>query len=219
MAMMRNLQTQLIFLWWLACVLGVTTSGCATSRPIEARSAQAQVAAAWQANQHTVWDLTWPAAPTGGPLTVETWQADGRYRYEILESTAPALIGETLVSDGQAAYRYNRLALPDGFAPVVAGLSPVSDAFALISARLAQPATAAAEQPAQLEGRRVRLIGLSFADGARLMAWLDSGSGLLAQLDLSGSDQSMRLHARTTDPLPEPPPELFTVGAWASNQE
>jgi hypothetical protein len=145
-------------------------AGCDAAQPRAPEPAQAQVAAAWQANQHAVWDLTWPDAPTGGPLTVETWLADGRYRYEILESTAPALIGETLVFDGLTAYRYNRLDPPDEFTPVEARLSPVSDAFARVSARLAQPATAATEQPAQLNGRPVRLIILTFADAVTLAA-------------------------------------------------
>jgi hypothetical protein len=94
----------------------------------------------------------------------------------------------------------------------------VSDAFARVSARLAQPATAATEQPAQLNGRPVRLIILTFADAVTLAAWLESATGLPAQLEISGSNQPLRLHARTAEPLPAPAPELFTVGAWVSNQ-
>lgn len=221
MAISYNFQTISVsfFSLLLTCFLGTLTVGCTAAQPLEAHSAQAQVIAAWQANQHTVWDLTWPAAPTGGPLTVELWQADGRYRYEILEATAPALIGQTLVFDGQTAYRYNRLDPPDEFVPVEPGLSPVSDACARVSGQLAQAATVATEQPAHLNGQPIRRITLTFDDGVTLGAWLDTTSGLLAQIELAGNNQQLRLHARATEPLPQPALELFSVGDWARNQK
>jgi hypothetical protein len=205
------------FLLLLACFLGVLLPACAPARPVEAPPAQAQLLAAWQASHHSVWELAWPAAPAGGPLTVETWQADGRYRHEILEAAAPALLGATLVFDGRAAYRYNRLNPPAKFTPVEPGLSPVSDALARLSERLEQPATRATQQPAQLNGRPAQLITLTFADDVTLAAWLDTASGLITQIELTGGGQQLRLTTRFTEPLPQPAPELFSVGEWATN--
>jgi hypothetical protein len=77
-------------------------------QPVSPATAQAALVEAWAADQHTVWEIDWPDAPVGGPLTVETWRAGSGYRYEILESTAPALVGEILIFDGQTAWQYNR---------------------------------------------------------------------------------------------------------------
>ncbi|GAB4437269.1 MAG: hypothetical protein Kow0031_19100 [Anaerolineae bacterium] len=204
----------------LACCVALLAAGCTVAEPAEPRPAAARVTAAWQAGQHTVWELYWPAAPVGGPVTVESWQADGRYRYEILETAAPGLLGETLAFDGRTAYRYNRLNPPAEFTPSEPHMSPVSDAFARISAQLAQPAIAATGQPAQLNGRPVWHINLTFAGGATLAAWLDESTGLLAQIEVAGGNGDlMRLHARTAAPLPDPAPELFTVGPWAGNHQ
>ena len=70
------------------------------NQPIEPETARHTAALAWQTSRHTVWELDWPNAPVGGPVTVETWQAGNRYRYEILEAAAPALVGQALAFDG-----------------------------------------------------------------------------------------------------------------------
>ena len=90
------------------------------------------LAESWQARQHIIWEIDWPAIPIAGSLTVETWRADDRYRFEILEAPAAALVGEVLVFDGQVSWRYNRFDPPPSFTPTTPSLSPVSDAFAII---------------------------------------------------------------------------------------
>ncbi|HXW00070.1 MAG TPA: hypothetical protein VEC93_16740, partial [Anaerolineae bacterium] len=76
-------------------LLLLTLSACAAPEPISAKAAQATLAAAWQVDQHIVWEIAWPAAPVGGPLTVESWRVGPRYRFEVLEATAPDLVGQT----------------------------------------------------------------------------------------------------------------------------
>ena len=155
--------------------------------------AQAIVANAWQSDQHIVWELDWPAAPAGGPLTVETWRMNedyrgdeyrgdtyrgDRYRYEILESAAPALVGETLVFNGQKAWQYNRFSTEGPVAPELPWLSPVSDAFAMIDTLIASSPQTATQEFVQIIHGPAQKITLTFDNGDRLILWRDEETQL-----------------------------------------
>ena len=124
-------------------------TACATSQPLKPDQAQQILLDAWQADRHVVWELDWPAAPIGGPLTLETWRAGHRYRFEILEAIPPALVGQVLVFNGQNAWRYNRFKPPTVLRPVSPVLSPLSDAFTSINQRLNTRPQAAGPELAQ----------------------------------------------------------------------
>ena len=200
-----------------ACILSILPVGCTAARPVALDAVQTQIIAAWQADQHAVWEIDWPAAPGGGPLTVEVWQAEPRYRYEILEATVPDLVGETLVFDGANAFQYNRFAPPDEFSAVEPQLSPVSDAFAIVTTLLTRQPTGATEAPARVNNRTTNKIVLSFADNVILTVWLEETSGLLSQVEFSTGSQRGLLRARSIEPLSKPAPELFQIGPWVYN--
>ncbi len=199
----------------LAFILAIMVA-CATVQPIDTGAAQQKINTARHQNQHTVWEIDWPNNPAGGLITAETWQAAGRYRYEILESTAPALIGETLVFDGQTAWQYNRLDPPEAFAPAPETLSPVTDAFLIIARLLAREAVSATQQPVYVNSIPVTQITLTFKNGDSLNLWQDEKTGLPVQVEFAAGDQQGKLKARSFEPLLNPPPELFGVGAWVS---
>lgn len=185
-------------------------TGCAAEQQLDPSAAQAAIAAAWRSPQHTVWQIDWPAAPTGGRLTVETWRANGRYRFEILESTAPALVGQTLIFDGQNAWRGNRFeadALQIVSAPL---LAPVSETFEVIDRLLACPATAATEQAGStLNHGLAQIMGLSCANGDSLVMWLDQATGLPVRVKFSLKGNQADLQARYLEPMLQPPAGLF----------
>lgn len=202
----------LVLLIWLG------VAACATPQPLNPPAAQQTLTAAWRANQHTIWEITWPAAPiVGGRLIVESWRAGRRYRHEILESPAPALIGEALVFDGQQAWRYNRLDPPAEFAPTEATLSPITDAFALIDRLLTTPPETASQQAAQVNFVSTQKIVLAYANGDTLAVWQNLESGLPERIGVFTGHQQFTLNARSAEPLLNPPDELFTVGEWLRN--
>ncbi len=184
--------------------------GCTPRQPISPDLAQAEISQAWQADQHLIWEVDWPAAPVGGPLTVETWRAGVRYRFEILESVGPDLIGQTLIFDGRRAWQYNRFDPQPPAAAAATGLAPVSDAFAIIDRLLATPAKMAVRQgDGSLRSGRAEKIGLTFENGDELTAWLDQETGLPVRiLFLVGGEQAT-LEARYFEPLSDPPAGLF----------
>ncbi len=196
-------------------VSGLTA--CTAANTLNPAQAQTNAAAAWQAPQHVVWEIDWPAAPLGGGVVAETWRAGPRYRYEILEAAAPALPGEVLVSDGHWVWRYNRFAVnspPPLPSPTERGvsLSPVTDAFALIDHLLAVSPQSATIEPAQLLPGPATKITLIYANGDTLTLWRDDKTGLPAQVVLAaGPGSAVRLAARNLDLLNNPPEELFGV--------
>jgi outer membrane lipoprotein-sorting protein len=193
-------------------LLGIT--GCAAGRPTEPDQAQAAVVEAWQAPQHIVWEIDWPAAPVGGPLTVESWRAGDRYRFEILESTAPDLIGQTLVFNGKRAWRYNRFESVSPESTAAARLSPVTDAVAVIEQFVAKTPHAATRQPdSLLDAGPVQKIALNFDNDNSLTAWIDEETGLPIRLQFLENGRQAILQARDFEPLPDPPSGLFEV-AW-----
>lgn len=175
------------------------------------------LADAWQADRHTVWDITWPAAPIGGPLTVEVWRKENRYRFEILEAAAPALIGQTLVFDGRHAWRYNRLEPPQQLTPVAPALSPVTDAFAIINRLIASPPQTATQEAVHINYNATQKITATFGPNSELSLWKDDKTGLPLRITFSVDGQQATLKARRAEPLPNPPPELFTPGPWIHN--
>ena len=195
-----------------------TFVSCSPAQTINPEAAQQAIANSLQSRQHAVWELDWPNAPIGGPLTVKTWQSDNRYRHEILEATAPALIGQTLVFDGQTGWQYNRLSPPESFSPVEPQLSPITDVLAIINQLLDTTPSTATQQTTNLNSVPVQKFSLSFANGDSLTAWLDETTGLPRKIEFSAGKQQGTIEARSVEKLVNPPPELFTVGEWAQNQ-
>jgi hypothetical protein len=167
------------------------------------------------ADQHTIWEIEWPEAPVGGPVTVETWRAGSRYRYEILESTAPALVGETLIFDGQIAWQYNRFDDPllsprrQGKTISKPALSPVSDAFAIINPLLTTLPETASQEAVQFNRRSAQKITLTFANKDQLSLWQDEATHLPIQVTFAVGAQQSTLRARSFERLVNPPEGLF----------
>lgn len=195
-------------------ILILFLAACATPQPLSPKAAQAIVEAAWQADQHAVWVIDWPSAPLGGPFTVEVWRSGDRYRFEILETTASPLIGETLIVAGETAWRYNRFDPPAHFLPTSPVLSPVTDLLALVDQLLKTPAIAAEQETVQIDYSLARKIRLTFEDGNSLVLGQEMAAGLPVRLVLWVRGQQITLEARDTAPLPQPPPGLFEVGEW-----
>jgi hypothetical protein len=177
---------------------------CNPSRQVAPQPAQSQLIEAWQANQHVVWEIDWPAIPIGGPLTVEVWRAGKQYRFEILESTASALVGEMVVFDGAQAWRYNRFE-PGAGSPQ---LSLVSDLFTIIDRLLHKKAVTAFRQPVSLLDGMAEKITLIYEDNQQFIFWLDEKTGLPLRINYGDA----LLKAREIEPLINPPAGLFDVG-------
>ncbi len=178
-------------------------------QPLDPAEAQAALTVAWRADQHTVWELDWPSAPVGGPLTVETWRAGLRYRYEVLEATAPALVGQTLAFDGRRAWLHNRLEPEPPVRLSTPALSPVSDAFTLVDRLLTATPQAATTEMVQLPSGPAQKITTTFASGDSLSLWRDSSFGLPVRVELVWQGQPITLQARSFVPLVNPPEALF----------
>lgn len=207
---------------WVKIVIALNfifwATACAAPAPVNPAVAQQAAIAAWQANRHNVWELEWQAAPVNGPIVVESWQAGNRYRHEILEASAPALLGQTLVFDGQTAWQYNRLFPPDSFEPAPRpGLSPVTEAFALVERLIHTPAQSASQTSAQVNHRPAQQINLTYANGDTLTLWQELETGLPLKVEFVTNGQPGRLTARLAEPLATPPNALFSVGAWAQD--
>jgi hypothetical protein len=192
----------------LCYLLGLGLSACGTAQPLNIPAAQATLFEAWSVDQHVVWELEWPAAPVGGPVTVETWRAGPRYRFEILEATVPALVGETLVFDGHTAWQYNRF--DPAPAPISAPtLSPVSDAFALVNRLLLSAPSSAAQETMRFKQRATQKISLAFTNGDQLTFWRDEVTGLPVRLQCLVAGQPLTLRAKSFEALRDPTMELF----------
>jgi outer membrane lipoprotein-sorting protein len=199
----------------LTYLLGIQLSGCAATRTLDPLAAQADFIRAWQADQHVVWEIDWPAAPVGGPVTVETWRAGGRYRFEILEAAAPALVGETLVFDGLDGWSYNRFAPALPLKSLPPSLAPVTDAFNLISEFSAIRPEKASQRPVRLDHGPARQITLTLTPGSAggqrsLTWWRDDETGLPARIHFTFGEQEAVLQARSVELLPDPPAGLFS---------
>jgi hypothetical protein len=190
-------------------VLGLIA--CAAEQPMNPDLAQAIVANAWQADQHIVWELDWPAAPVGGPLTVETWRAGNRYRFEILEAVAPTLIGETLVFDGQTAWQFNRFSGEPPLSLDVPYLSPVMEAMVVIDKLMTTPPQTATQELAQTIHGSAQKVTLSFANGEQLAFWRDDKTGLPVRVMFLVGGKAARLEARSFEVLVDPPRALFEL--------
>ena len=192
-----------VFLIWL--------TSCVAAQPLLPEQAQNIVADAWQTDQHGVWVLDWPTVPIGGPVTVETWRAGNSLRYEILEAVTPALIGETLVFNGQAAWQYNRF----DSAPLIVldspRLSPVSDAFAVIDRLVTTPPQLASQEATQTIHGPAQKISLTYANGDQLAVWRDDKTQLPVKTVFLVNGQQATLNARDFEPLVNPSAGLFTL--------
>jgi hypothetical protein len=196
-------------------VIGFTFAACAPASPIAPKTAQQQLQQAWQSDQHAIWEIDWPNAPTSGPVVIEVWQAGGRYRYEILESPAPALLGETLVSDGSQTWRYNRLASSPSPVQTVPTLAPITAAMKLVANLLSRQPIEATIQSDSVNLLPATKILMLYPTGDSLAMWLDEqAAGLPRRVEFSVGKQHGQLTARLTEPLTNPPSELFTVGDW-----
>jgi hypothetical protein len=203
---------KLIWAGLLLVILVLATAACSRETPLPAEPVRQQVQAAWLADRHTTWEIDWPNAPVGGPLTVESWQAENRYRYEILETAAPALLGEVLVFDGAQAWRYNWLTPDTPPQQTPPQLSPVTDAFESVSALLNQPPVRANIQADTVLLKPARKVTLTFENGDTLVAWFDAPTqSMLLQLIFNVGEQQGRLIARHSEPLVTPDKRLFSV--------
>jgi len=194
----------------LSAILIFLTS-CVAAQPLPLDEAQTIVADAWQTDQQVVWVLDWPAAPVGGPVTVETWRAGNAFRYEILEAVAPALIGETVVFNGQTAWNYNRF---DPDSPVVLDsprLSPISDAFDVIDRLIATSPQLATQEATQTIHGPAQKISLTYANGDQLTMWRDNKIQLPVKVVFSVNGQRTTLHARDFEALVKPSERLFIM--------
>ena len=192
----------------------MSLTACARPQPVSPEQARIRVSESWQADQHAVWTLVWPAAPTIGPLTVEIWRSGDRYRIEILEAPAPALVGEILVVEGEKAWRYNRFQ-PPPLIPVIAPvLSPVTDLFHLVDQLFQTPVVTAEQDVTQVNYSLTQKIRLTFDDGNELHLWQAVETGLPVRLVLFIQGQQIALEARQVEPLPDPVEGLFQVGKW-----
>jgi hypothetical protein len=194
----------------LAFFLILLTS-CTAAQSLAPDQAQTIVADAWQTDQHGVWVLDWPAAPVGGPVTVETWRAKDSFRYEILEAVAPALIGEMLVFNGQTAWNYNRF---DSAPPLVLDpprLSPISDAFTVIDRLITTQPQSATQETVQTIHGPAQKVSLTYTNGDQLAVWQDDKTQLPVKVVFSVSGQQATLNARDFEPLVNPSDRLFTI--------
>jgi hypothetical protein len=209
MAIIHDMFTRILI---LTLVIGLGLMACAAvEQPMNPDLAQAIVANAWQADQHIVWELDWPAAPVGGPLTVEIWRTNEGYRYEILESVAPALVGETLVFNGQKAWQYNRFSTEGPVVPGVPWLSPVSDAFAMIDSLIATPPQTVTQESVQIIHGPAQKITLTFDNGDYLILWCDEETQLPVKIVFSTDGKEVTLNARDFEPLVDLPQGLFEL--------
>lgn len=193
-----------------ALLLILTLSACTAPASLSPAIGQAVLARAWQADQHSVWEIDWPAAPIGGPLTVETWRAGSRYRYEILEATAPDLVGQILIFDGQTAWSYKRFDPPQ--VPHPTGeerLSPVTDAFDAISRLMGTVAEMASQEVVLLPSGPAQKLTLTYPNDKSLTFWRDEATGLPVRVIFTLKGQAATLRARSFAPLPDPPDGLF----------
>ena len=200
-------------------LLLLTITACQNTRQLAPHTAQQMVEASWQQEAHILWQIEWAAMPSGGPLTVESWRAGERYRYEILEATAPALVGEILIFDGQTAWQYNHLSneafiieAPTNEAPAplpTPWLSPISDIFWSINQRLAEPPLKAEVRATELSHGPAQEISLIYAADETFILWQDEQTGLPARLRFTANGAIVQLTARELDRLADPPLELF----------
>lgn len=191
-------------------LLLIIITGCrAEAQILVPETAHSRLTEAWHRPQHSVWEIEWPAMPLGGPLTVEIWRAGDRYRFEILEAPAPALIGETLIFDGQRAWQYNRFTTISPQSGTRPWLSPVSDVLNLVEQRLNQPTITATQQVRQSHSGPATKFHLEGATGDMLTMALDETTELPVQVQLSSGNTEIKLTARSFEPLPAPVPGLF----------
>lgn len=149
---------------------------------------------------------------------METWRAGSRYRYEILETTAPALAGQTFVFDGQQRWLYNRFEPNTSLTSGVTALSPVSDAFDTITDLLETPSQTASETVTHINGEPAQKIALIFPDGDSLAVWLHLETKLVLQAQFIVDGQHGLLTARQVEVLPDDPSSLlFSVKEWPEN--
>lgn len=169
----------------------------------------------WQADYHAVWEIDWAAMPIGGALTIEVWRAGERYRHEILESTAPALVGETLVFDGRQGWRYQRFD-PDSLTSVASPhLAPMSEVVAIVDTLLTQPIQRAEMQQVWVGDEPTRHITLIFDQETSLSVWVAGDTKLPHRLRFRQNGMPVTLTARSIEPLTTPPDGLFkpTIGS------
>jgi hypothetical protein len=190
-------------------IILVLLTSCAAAQPLPVDQAQTRVRHSWQTGQHVVWVVDWPAAPVGGPVTVETWRAGDSFRYEILESVAPALIGEMIVFNGQIGWQANRFDPGPPLEIDSPRLSPLSDAFAMIDRLVTALPQSASQEAGQTIHGPAQKISLSYAAGQQLTFWLDNKTQLPVRIQFVAAGTEATLNARDFEPLSDPPRALF----------
>lgn len=195
----------------LTNLLAIILVSCVSAEVVAPGLAREEIGRAWGRDQQAVWELDWPAAPGGGPLTAAVWRAGEQYRYEILESAAPALVGQTLIFDGQIGWRYSRFEANGPEAAASPRLSPLTDAFQIIDRLLnSTPTTATRQADTILEYGSTEKITLAFDQGDKLTVWIDQETALPVRLTFQTGGHRATLNARRIEPLRDPPEGLFS---------
>ncbi len=200
--------SQLKILLILALILVVLSTACQPS-PANPTAAQKEMEHTWQTAHHIVWEIEWTAMPIGGMVVAEVWRTDTQHRFEILESPAPALVGEMLIFDGQQAWQYNRFKADTPTPINHPWLSPISDAYIIIDQLLTQAAQDGTQADASLSQGAATLTTLNFPNGEILSIWQDQETGLPARVHFKIGENEATLNARSIESLVNPPEGLF----------
>ena len=196
-------------------ILAAVAAGCdAASRP-DGSGLVTQAQQAWAGDWHAVWQIEWDGAPVRGPLVAEIWHAgNGRLRIETLEAPTAALSGLTLVSDGATSWLYdlrqNRVETQPAGQVRIPLASDALDATAWLLKETGRATTRSTGRDMVESGLADR-VAVDWSNGDRAMLWVHTQSGLPARVELhSAVWGEAAFTARSIDPSPAKPAELFT---------
>lgn len=197
-------------IWFLPIIL-LVLAGCSAAEAVPPAEAQTRLSKAWAAPRRAIWQIDWPAAPVGGPVTAMVWQYGPHLRVEILEAPAPALVGQTLIVNRGTTWQFNRFDTPPATVSGLPSLPPVTDAFAVVDRLVsARPVSATRQTAATLQYNPAEKIETRYPNGDRLTFWLDPQTGLPVHLIVYAGDRRLELKAVQTAPLDSLPLDLFS---------
>ncbi len=200
----------------LIIIILLTLPACATAPSLDLERTQDKLLAAWHSDRHGVWDLKWSNAPIAESIIFEAWQVGEKRRYEILEATAPDLVGLVYINDGYLAQHYNRLkegpqtTLPAAQLP----FSPISHAFDLVTEQLSRSPQSIEQVRVPQTNDPLEIYRLHYPSDQTLTLWLDSVQNQIIKLQLDQAHHTLTLTARsltTLTTLTELHPRLFQV--------
>jgi outer membrane lipoprotein-sorting protein len=196
-------------------ILAAVVAACNVSSQPDGSSPITQAQQAWTGDWHAVWQIEWVGAPVRGPLVAEIWHAgNGRLRIETLEAPTAALSGLTLVSDGVTSWLYdlrqNRAEAKPAGQTRIPLASDALDATNWLLKEASRATTRIAGRE-MLEGGLADRVAVDWSNGDRATLWVHAESGLPARVELHSSVWGeATFTARSIDPSPSKPAELFT---------